>query len=61
MQSRFGVYKMEFALFGNKLTMNRLCQKKSGRFPKADYKDLVKFYNDIYKADRAKVVLVKKG
>lgn len=59
-QNRFGNYKIEYILNGNKLLMIRNYEKKSGRFPKSEYKALVKFYSDIYKADRAKVVLVKK-
>jgi len=35
-------------------------EQNSGRFPAKDYTDLVKFYEAIYKADRSKVVLVRK-
>ena len=58
--SKFGAYKIDYKVVGNKVTMVRSFDKKSGRFPKADYKELVKFYSEMYKADRAKVVLVKK-
>ena len=47
-------------LSGNQLIYNRSIEQFSGRFPAKDYAELVKFYETIYKADRNKVVLVKK-
>jgi len=35
-------------------------EQYSGRFPAKDYGELVSFFESIYKADRNKVVLVKK-
>ena len=58
--SKFGLYKIACTLVDNKMTLTRLLEIKSGLFPKSDYKELMKFYNDMYKADRSKVVLVKK-
>jgi hypothetical protein len=34
-------------------------ERLSGRFPPAAYNEFVQFYEQIYKADRAKVVMVK--
>ena len=58
--NKFANYKIDYKLSGNKVLMTRLLEKKSGSFPKTDYKELVKLYSDIYKADRAKIVLIKK-
>lgn len=58
---KFGKYSASVQLKGNKLYYYRSMEQYSGRFPASDYKDLVSFYETIYKADRNKVVLVKKG
>jgi len=57
--SRFGQYLCTVKFEGNQLVYYRLMEHNSGRFPAADYGDLVKFYETIYKADRNRVVLVK--
>ncbi len=58
--SRFGKYNCSVKLSGNKLIYYRSMERYSGRFSSKDYAELVKFYDDMYKADRNKVVLVKK-
>ena len=58
---KFGKYSCSVKLKDNKLVYYRSMEQYSGRFPASDYKDLVSFYESIYKADRNKVVLVKKG
>ncbi|HUR66526.1 MAG TPA: DUF3857 domain-containing protein [Chitinophagaceae bacterium] len=57
--TKFGKYSSSVKLTGNKLYYYRMMEHYSGRFPASDYPELVKFYETIYKADRAKVVLVK--
>lgn len=59
-ESVFGKYQSQVALNGNQLVYTRTLNHYSGRFPASAYGDMVKFYDAIYKADRAKVVLVKK-
>lgn len=44
----------------NKITYTRFLERRSGRFPKADYPVLFKTYNDMFKSDRMKIVFVKK-
>ncbi len=44
----------------DKILYYRNMKQYSGRFPAKDYNDLVEFYDVIYKADRTKIVLVKK-
>ena len=58
--SKFGNYSCTAKLKDNKLYYYRSIENNSGRFPAKDYNDLVKFYEAIYKADRSRVVLVKK-
>lgn len=57
--SKFGKYKCSVKLSQNKLLYYREIESYSGRFPAAEYPELVKFYDAIYKADRNRVVLVK--
>ncbi|MBI1341328.1 MAG: DUF3857 domain-containing protein [Terrimonas sp.] len=59
--SPFGKYNATVRLEGNKIIYYRLNEQYSGRFAPAAYNDLVKFYDDIYKADRSRVVLVKEA
>jgi uncharacterized protein DUF3857/transglutaminase superfamily protein len=58
--SKFGKYTSSVKVMPDKILYYRSHEQYSGRFPASDYNDLVKFYEQIYKADRAKVVLVKK-
>ena len=37
-----------------------MIEHNGGRYPAKEYDDLVKFYDAIYKADRNRVVLIKK-
>ncbi len=59
-ESKFGKYDAKLKVEGNKIVYYRMHEKPEGRFPAKDYSDLVKFQEQIYKADRAKIVLVKK-
>ena len=58
--SPFGKYYSTVKLEGNKLLYYRDIQHYGGRYPASDYSTLVSFYDAIYRADRGKVVLVKK-
>ena len=60
-KSKFGMYSCTTKLNGNKIIYQRVREQFSGRFPAKDQKELEKFFEDIYKADRAKMVLVKKA
>lgn len=61
LESPFGKYSCSVKLSGNTLYYYRSMEQYEGRFAPSTYKELVKFYNGIYKADRNKVVLVKKS
>ena len=60
-ESKFGKYSARVKVEGDKIIYYRSMEKYSGHFPPKDYNELVKFYDQIYKADRNKVVLVKKS
>ena len=46
--------------YGNKIYYYRKMENYSGRFSAKEYAALVNFYDAIYKADRNRIVLVKK-
>ena len=60
LNSKFGSYKIEFKISDNNINVVRDYARSAGRFPPSDYTDFAKFVNDIFKADRSQVVLVKK-
>ncbi len=57
--SPFGTYQCSYRIDGNKIFYSRSIDRKSGIFKQETYPELVKFYEQIFKADRARVVLVK--
>jgi len=59
-KTKFGSYSNSIKLTGNVLHYVRVREYYAGRFAAKEYNDLVKFYEEIYKADRSRVVLVKK-
>ena len=58
--TKFGKYACSMKLVDNKIYYYRMREQYSGIFAAKDYPDLVKFYDTIYKADRSKIVLVKR-
>ncbi|MBX3253436.1 MAG: DUF3857 and transglutaminase domain-containing protein [Chitinophagaceae bacterium] len=60
LETKFGRYSCSVTVDGDKITYYRRLEKDSGEYPASDYAELVKFYEQIYKADRNRVVLVKK-
>lgn len=59
-KTKFGSYTTSVKLLDDKIIYYRSMEEYEGRFPASSYNDLVKFYDQVYKADRIKVVLVKK-
>jgi transglutaminase-like putative cysteine protease len=59
LQSPFGTYSSRISMNGSVITYIRTISRKGGTYPASSYPDLETFYNAIYKADRARVVLVK--
>ena len=61
LETKFGKYSNKIIFIDNKIFYYRTQEQYSGTFPAKDYADLVKYYDSIYKADRNKIVFVKKG
>ena len=59
LDTKFGRYKSSVRLMENKIIYTRTLEHTSGKFPKSDYNELLKFYDAVFKADRNKIVLVK--
>jgi transglutaminase-like putative cysteine protease len=59
LSNQFGKYEISYELVGNMIKVLRINEKIAGRYPPADYEELSKFYADIYKADRNRMVFVK--
>jgi len=59
-QSKFGKYSNHVKLSGNKIFYYRINEQYSGTFPAKEYMQMVSYYDSIYKADRNKIVLVRK-
>ncbi len=57
--SRFGKYACNVRVEGDKIYYHRWLEKSRSRYPASDYAELVKFQDQVYKADRARIVLVK--
>jgi hypothetical protein len=60
LESKFGKYSINFKVNGNSVDVVRISEANAGVFPPSDYNALAKFFEDKYKADRVKLVLVKK-
>ena len=58
LNTKFGTYNSQVRLVGNKIFYVRKKEQFAGTFRAEEYAELVKYYSDIYKADRARVVLV---
>lgn len=59
-ETKFGNYTSSVEVQSNKIIYYRYMERFSGQFPPSDYNELVRFFDEIYKADRSRVVLVKK-
>jgi hypothetical protein len=61
LKTKYGSYSCSTQLSGNKIIYKRIREQYSGRFPASEDAEIRKFFSEIYRADRAKMVLVKKG
>ncbi len=59
-KNKFGSYSISYKVEVNKIFVLRVNQRNIGRYPPSDFAEFAKFYEDIYKADRSKIVFVKK-
>jgi hypothetical protein len=58
-RSPFGNYFASVKLEGNRIIYHRAMEKFPGRFPATMQAEVVRFYGEIFRADRSKVVLIK--
>lgn len=58
--NKFGKYEIHFSSEGNNIVCTRLFEQYEGTFPPESWNEYVKFYDDMFKADRSKMVFVKK-
>lgn len=56
----YGNYSIQFSIDKNTVYCVRSFEQNASRFPAADYQKFAGFMNSIYKADRSKIVFVKK-
>lgn len=59
LKSAFGNYSCQATVSGNLITYIRNVSIKEGLYPATSFPELVSFYGAMYKADRAKLVLVR--
>ncbi len=57
--TQFGKYVSSIKVVNNTIFYYRLMESYSGRYPAKEYNNLVKFYDQVYKSDRSKIVLVR--
>lgn len=60
LKTKVASYKASFQVKDNKVLYVRTIEQVSGRLPASEQAAIARFYADVYKADRARVVLVKK-
>jgi hypothetical protein len=60
-KTKYGNYSMSAKVEGNKIIYKRIREQFSGRFPAKEQKEIIRFFEDIYKADRSRFVLIKKA
>lgn len=58
--NKFGIYEIHFKVDADNITCTRFYKRSEGHFPPTDYTELVKFYDALYKADRSRIVFIKK-
>ena len=58
--SKFGKFTASVKVMPDKILFYRSWEESMARFPPSDYEGLVKFYEQLYKADHNRIVLVKK-
>jgi hypothetical protein len=60
LKTKYGSYNSSVKFQNNKIVYIRTMEQYTGRYPAKEYKDFAAYFDAIYKADRARVVLVQK-
>ncbi|HVG16565.1 MAG TPA: DUF3857 and transglutaminase domain-containing protein [Chitinophagaceae bacterium] len=61
LKTKYGLFTSKVKLVGNQLLYQRVREYYAGRYSAAEKSAIAAFFDSVYKADRSKVVLVKKG
>ena len=59
-KNSYGLYSIQFSVKENNIEVVRKNERAAGYFSKNEFNNVSKFFNDIYNADRGRIVLVKK-
>jgi hypothetical protein len=59
LDTKFGKYASSVKVLDNSIIYYRFMEQYNGRFSPKEFNELVKFYDQVYKSDRSKVVLIK--
>lgn len=59
LDTKFGKYASSVKVLDNSIVYYRFMEQYNGRFSPKEFNELVKFYEQVYKSDRNKVVLIK--
>ncbi|MFY7901261.1 MAG: DUF3857 domain-containing protein [Chitinophagaceae bacterium] len=59
--NKFGNYSISYTVNGENIQLIRKQERIGRHFPASDYEALVDYYNQMAKADRARIILVKKA
>jgi hypothetical protein len=57
--NKFGSYSIVYSISNDVIKLLRVNEESAASFPPSDYSGLVGFYEEMYKADHARIVLVK--
>src|SRR5687767_9146880 len=60
LKTKYGIYTSSVKFVNNKLYFLRVREQYAGRFPAKEKEEITAYFETIYKADRSRVVLVKK-
>jgi hypothetical protein len=59
--SRFGKYNASVKVLPDRIIYYRSFERQLGRYPPSDFSNLVRFYEQVFKSDHTKLVLVKQS
>lgn len=58
--NKFGKYSITYTIKQDRIELVRIYEQSAGRFPASEYNSLAGFYEQMFKSDRMKIVLVKR-
>lgn len=58
--NKFGNYSISYKVLNDTIELLRIHEQNAATFPASDYKELVTYIENMYRADRARIVLIKK-